>query len=114
VGNAATRTSNGTRFRVSGIVQDRKRLDEIEARLKAATPGPWEADEDGQITHSAMQVAIVFSADDFPCADPDETPELRGECEANIALVAHAPDDIAYLLKLVRGIVQDTQGEQIV
>jgi hypothetical protein len=65
-----------------------KRLDEIEARLKAATPGPWTP-------------CIAFTSDGYstllPTADPDVPVTV-----ADMKLITHAPEDIVYLLERIR------------
>jgi hypothetical protein len=59
------------------------RINEIRARLEAATSGPWE--EDGPVVRS------VQTGED-----------VTGLCESeNRDFIAHAPDDIAYLLARV-------------
>lgn len=68
------------------------RLDEIEARLKAATPGPWHFVRAGGITAGIEWIAQVFNRrdEDFPNA------------ANNAALIASAPADIAALLPVAR------------
>jgi hypothetical protein len=75
-GHKQNRTDNGT-----------DRLQEIRARLDAATPGPWiihEDEETGQLD---------------PWDDDGMHPIL--DSQSNADLIAHAPDDIAWLLQEV-------------
>lgn len=63
------------------------RLDEIKARLEKATPGPWAvAGRNGYLNQVeiAPAIATAYGAGE--------------EVQANAALIAHAPADIAYLL----------------
>jgi hypothetical protein len=66
------------------------RLDEIRARLAAATPGPW--GEDDCIVH------VADSMDrEYFCWVAGE--EAQGEQqEKDAELICHAPEDIAWLL----------------
>jgi hypothetical protein len=65
------------------LIPDTDRINEIRARLEAATSGPWE--EDGPVVRS------VQTGED-----------VTGLCESeNRDFIAHAPDDIAYLLARV-------------
>lgn len=74
------------------------RIEEIRARLSAATPGPWRTqradEESGEIDWEVMSgakgtpVARVSEADDYGL------PTTRGDA----ALIAAAPADLAYLL----------------
>jgi hypothetical protein len=76
------------------------RLDEIRARLEAATPGPWVVTKD--MDCGAPWLAVV-------AGDPDEFQKPRDYDRAmvasalredghNAALVSNAPADLAYLL----------------
>jgi hypothetical protein len=68
-------------------------LAEIEARLKAATPGPWRAHRFGGASYIAPSTAVWRIA---------KTYRTSYNAEANAAFVAHAPEDRAALLSLVR------------
>lgn len=67
------------------------RVGEIEARLAAATPGPWFLDADGdsgvyteaRASNSSSEIASAFRREDE-------------------AFIAHAPADVAYLLAELR------------
>lgn len=82
----------------------------IAARLKAATPGPWEAsvsqDEDGHDIR--MADAIVSPGNHFSAHfieyDHGMYRGERGwkEANANADFIAHAPADVAYLLDALR------------
>lgn len=63
------------------------RLDAIRAMLAAATPGPWEYLADADLVMGDDHQSIV--------ADPRHG---CGRGEANAALIAHAPDDLAWLV----------------
>lgn len=69
-----------------------QRLAEIEARAKAATEGPW--------IESEMQVAAVTRG--VIAVIP--TPRVGGvfDCQQNKAFIAHAREDIPYLLTTLR------------
>lgn len=65
------------------------KLDEIEARLNAATPGPWE----------------TLEGDTAVCQRDDPYAMIVTEVwqsDANTAFIAHAPADIARLLEIAR------------
>jgi hypothetical protein len=67
------------------------KLDEIEARCAEATPGPWEQD--------GCDVLANIGSDD----DPDVV--LVADClhdDADARFIAHARDDIAWLVAEVR------------
>ena len=67
-------------------------LAEIEARLKAATPGPWKADNGCVSTTTGY----AFMVADCGRAGPKEA------AQPNAEFIAHTPEDIATLLRLVR------------
>ncbi len=80
------------------------RLDEIQARLDAATPGEWEAThvEPNEIRDSPEMnwVAHPDSED-----EPDRDSQFLVDCYgrgADATFIAAAPTDIAYLLERVR------------
>jgi hypothetical protein len=62
------------------------RLEEIRARLDAATPGPWEIEE-------WMTIHDVYAADGK--SEPTVATHVR---TLDADLIAHAPADIAWLL----------------
>jgi hypothetical protein len=72
------------------------RLDEIRARLKAATPAPWKLDDGNWQVEREENRSFVCDLRDTPGEDP------RFACEVhaydNGELIAHAPEDIAWLL----------------
>lgn len=69
-----------------------ERLDEIEAALNDATPGPWSAETRGHlITH-------VNDADGIPIGICQECTNDATYEAPNAELIAHAPEYIAYLL----------------
>ena len=76
------------------------RLDEIQARLDAATPGPWETMRSG-----LLGTRVVRVDGEWDGLIPDEfvtlvTPALRIYCDAD--LIANAPADLAFLLAELR------------
>ena len=74
------------------------RLTEIRTRLEKATPGPWEQKVHRYSTYYNAKVLIEPSV------------AAVFESNANSDLIAHAPEDIAYLLSEVtrlRGLVQE-------
>lgn len=70
-------------------------LEAIEARLRAATPGPWAAVWLSEALKVAHRHAMPWFADDAP-------ESYRPSKEADAALISHAPTDIASLLAEVR------------
>lgn len=84
------------------------RLDEIESRLEAATPGPWEA-------YGTVVAAMTGPGDCEGCSGvvggPLHEPsclwsEIAGAGEADAELIAHAPADLAALLAVVREVAR--------
>lgn len=79
------------------------RLDEIAARLEAATPGPWEA-------YGTTVAAMTGPGDCGGCSglpSPEHEPsclwsEIAGADEPDAELIAHAPADLSSLLAVVR------------
>ena len=83
------------------------RLAEIEARLKAATPGPWAWWRDPSLVEDGVY------APKHPDTQYDADGKLVDACtvcrgmtgptrEANAQFIASAPEDVAFLLSLVR------------
>jgi hypothetical protein len=70
-------------------------LSDVEKRLKAATPGPWELhDADGAAT------SITERGDGYPVV-------LDGSMKpADQRFVAHAPQDVAGLVAVVRAVLE--------
>lgn len=74
----------------------KKRLEEMRARLEATTPGPWKS------------MVNVYIAGAEPVVDNTAVSNEHGDellvdtwgerAEANAIFIAHAPDDMAYLL----------------
>lgn len=73
-----------------------KRIDEIEARLKAATPGPW------RIKPSAFERHCIGSDTRSTAKALFNMGSEDAEVEANAELIAHAPEDERYLLDALR------------
>ena len=76
------------------------RLNEIQARVDAATPGPWETMRSG-----LLGTRVVRVDGEWDGLIPDEfvtlvTPALRIYCDAD--LIANAPADLAFLLAELR------------
>lgn len=80
------------------------RLQEIRARLDAATPGPWEWREwscgDEAITGPDNTGFVVNVDETTPHADAD--------------LIAHAPADIAWLLEKVEELTKRVRMYEVV
>lgn len=73
------------------------KLEEIEARLKAATPGEWKSVDrpgwhDVAVYSSALDECDLWVAEDLT--------------RANAALIAHSPADLALLARLVRSVAE--------
>lgn len=83
------------------------RLDEIAARLEAATPGPWEA-------YGTTVAAMTGPGECGGCSglpSPAHEPaclwsEVAGAGELDADLIAHAPADLAALLAVVREVAK--------
>lgn len=81
------------------------RLAEIEARADAATPGPWEADLDRHgetrgiwpTTPGGEQIIGSYVA-----ADGFDSVGWSGGTDDNLRFIAHARDDIPWLINRVR------------
>lgn len=71
------------------------RIEEIEARLEAATPGPWEFSlgRDWEITANGGSLDYVASVSDH-----------GDQSDHDAVFIANAPEDIAYLLAALRGL----------
>jgi len=89
------------------------RIAEIEARLSATSPGPWEpsqgANADGKKlattgVEKAAFLALSVNDNESPLwlvVTPDVIPAATGDgprAKANAEFIANAPGDIAYLL----------------
>lgn len=72
------------------------RLEEIRARLNAATPGPWRTSWRGIDPDVVSIEGGICHAEDCDCDGPDLV-----LAEADAAFIAHAPEDIAFLLARV-------------
>ena len=70
-------------------------LDKIEARLNAATPGPWWTDGSGEDERMPLIGGDNREIAEFPYYAPHRN-------EANEDLIAHAPDDLRALVAEVR------------
>lgn len=69
-------------------MMDDARLQEIRARVAAATPGPWHWDEDNDPwLWGGPGVFVLSSEDEISVPNPND-----------YALIAHAPQDLADLL----------------
>lgn len=76
------------------------RLTEIEKRLKAATPGPWGIDTAGCIgDYRHPPITRVVIGADVLIARIVDYRDARNE-----DLIAHAPTDLALLVRLVRSV----------
>ncbi len=77
-----------------------KRLEEIEARLAAATPGPWEWENGADSLWNQAGTIPVLSIE----MDKYGSPDLQSRFEDR-ELIVHAPADLALLARLVREVV---------
>ena len=74
-------------------------LEPIKARLAAATPGPWETDEEKCCVYSVDSGAVIaerLGSETSSCVDAD--------------LIAHAPTDIAELVAEVERLREVIEG----
>lgn len=81
------------------------RIAEIRARLEAATPGPWKADTVKNVGENWLIGCVIEAGDDQRnCHWIVTTDNLRasqcmsGGAEEDSVFIAHAPEDIKYLL----------------
>jgi len=79
-------------------MSDTDRLAQIEARLAAATPGPWEWDR----ARHGDDILTVVVAPDFPTGDERVQSVTMDALPADAVLIANAPADLRYLLDRVR------------
>lgn len=79
-----------------------KELAEIEGRLKAATPGPWQTREGDPSTVETTASALEPQQREVCDTGFRDSPGGVKECRANARFIAHAPDDVARLLAEVR------------
>lgn len=84
-------------FRCTAAEADRQRIEDISARLAAATPGPWQY-EHGSDLHGADEGAEVHYVTDVVAMADDDPPLCSFYSRADAELVAGAPDDLAFLL----------------
>jgi hypothetical protein len=73
-----------------------KRLEEIEARLSAATPGPWERSDDGFIYRG------LFCSGNHIAQTWSKLETDYSNAENNADLIANAPTDLRYLLDFAK------------
>lgn len=80
------------------------RLAEIRKRLYAATPGPWGKRRNISNTQNLIGAARAGSKKRLLLAELSWGGPMppKAESEANAAFIAHAPEDIAYLLEEVK------------
>lgn len=91
-------------------------MDAIKARIAAATPGPWEHDEEG-----FMGCGQVYTANgdlyggNIAAPSGDLYPRSGYSPKDDMILIAHAPTDMARLIKAVEAVLdlhsRDTYGE---
>lgn len=75
------------------------RIDEIEKRLEAATPGPWRCETRDECTCGVPEShGKVFAGD----VEIIHAPNDRRHHRANIQLIAAAPEALRYLLDLAK------------
>jgi len=88
------------------VTADSLDLDGIQARLTAATSGPWNRGHDElTVTAGTWPIAIVgVSHDDITVDYEDDAvffAHVSSSADADLDLIAHAPDDIKALLNEV-------------
>jgi hypothetical protein len=97
------------------------RLDEIEARLAAATPGPWwwRNTSEPYLQGARTRIVMAFRRMGTHAAQPqfrDSDGLLVDGGKANLnafpdaALIAHAPADLAALLAVVKAVRTKAEG----
>jgi len=74
------------------------KLNEIRARLEAATPGPWYV---SQGNHNLIMAKVPNYYAYEVIADAAQRGDFYSKADVNAALIAHAPTDIAKLLAVV-------------
>lgn len=79
----------------------------IEARLAAATPGPWEWDGDAEPWQRHRLWAPKSCAEVIVPGFDGEGVEAMAASDADAALIANTPTDLAALLAEVRGLWED-------
>lgn len=80
------------------------RIDEIRARLAAATPGKWKHNEDATV------VGVLWTQ--VVCRLSDRFDDDLANHAANAALITNAPADLAYLLEEVERLVHERAALQ--
>lgn len=92
------------------------RVDEIRARLAAATPGPWKAQEwhgndDGGWAAVGPHHTAGDVEDDDDRWDADQPDSVcHNKAKADAALIAAVPDDLTYLLNEVEAMTTIIKG----
>lgn len=101
------------------------RLDEIKARLKAATPGPWEpvVFNDG-LWNECMGVRgpnpyrenqiEPFAMNQWFCHSAEDGDKATESSYANMRLMGHAPSDLAYLLSALESAEKVVEAARVV
>lgn len=86
------------------------RIDEIEARMKATTPGPWEADIVGDSCETRIHLTLIGQPPSDGFSGHNVIATLNGfgddksdeERAANLLFIADAHQDVPWLLARVR------------
>ena len=79
-----------------------QRLAEISARLKVITPPPWIVMPE----LCGPEGQGVYNEDGGPiCEVGDPYPRGKNRPQENMAFIAHAPDDVRWLLNVLRGVL---------
>lgn len=79
------------------------RLSEIRARCDAATPGPWDI---GGIRKNLIQTANAPFCEVCTVRGGSSFQEIDGQQKSNAAFIAHAREDIPYLLSEIERLKQ--------
>ncbi len=80
-------------------------LDQIEARILAASPGPWAVMNVNDPGEDVNFIDVYAESDGLEtvCRMPNPADySMREFLEADAEFIAHSPDDAAYLLTLAR------------
>jgi hypothetical protein len=82
------------------------RIEEIKARAEAATPGPWNLSARGNhpednrwVDDGRYDICMVYGCNSLPS-------------EGNATFIAHAPEDMLYLLAEVERLRAALEGER--
>lgn len=92
-----------------------KRLAEIKARLKAVTPGQWDTEkyQPQQVQTKLQGLSIAYFGKNTICSSQGFYEITREQAEANASMVAHAPDDLRYLLSCIEELHEELNAARV-